>query len=101
MKTITMRFDENTVESLDAEADERELSHSEYLRKIDAQERIRELETENERLKRKKRQILDQREENSELVEYAQNERELQRQERERRDAPAWQRAKWWLLGRD
>ena len=35
-----------------------------------------------------------------ELVEYVERERELQRRERERRDAPAWRRAKWWLFGR-
>ena len=35
-----------------------------------------------------------------ELVEYVERERELQRRERERRDAPAWRRAKWWLFER-
>ena len=35
-----------------------------------------------------------------ELVEYVERERSMQEQERERRNAPAWRRAKWWLLGR-
>ena len=35
-----------------------------------------------------------------ELVEYVERERSMQEQERKRRNAPAWRRAKWWLLGR-
>ena len=38
--------------------------------------------------------------EHGELVEYVQEERSIQERERERRDAPVWRRAKWWLLGR-
>lgn len=38
-----------------------------------------------------------------EIVAYVEEERALQREERERREqrrsAPAWTRAKWWLLG--
>lgn len=107
-----MRFNKDTVESLDAEAEERDLSRSEYLREIvrnrgmqiDVQERIQELETENERLKREKRKILSQREDNSELVEYAKSEREIRRQEeqrrREREAASVFTRLRWWIRGR-
>jgi Arc/MetJ-type ribon-helix-helix transcriptional regulator len=38
--------------------------------------------------------------EHGELVEYVQEERSIQERQEERRDAPAWRRAKWWLLGR-
>jgi hypothetical protein len=49
--------------------------------------------------------------EHTELVEYVQEERSIQQRrearreqererERERENAPAWRRAKWWLLGR-
>jgi Arc/MetJ-type ribon-helix-helix transcriptional regulator len=38
--------------------------------------------------------------EHGELVEYVQEERSIQERREERRDAPAWRRAKWWLLGR-
>jgi Arc/MetJ-type ribon-helix-helix transcriptional regulator len=39
--------------------------------------------------------------EHGELVEYVEREKSLRERERERRDAPAWRRAKWWLLGRE
>lgn len=34
-----------------------------------------------------------------ELVEYVEQERKLDQQRAQRRQAPAWRRAKWWLLG--
>lgn len=64
-----------------------------------------ELERENERLHRERRQILDQRDEHQELVAYVEEERELQRRREEReqrreqrRNAPVWRRAKRWIF---
>lgn len=37
----------------------------------------------------------------TELVEYVEGERALQQRREERRDAPLWTRAKWWVFGRD
>ena len=59
-----------------------------------------ELRTNVERVQREKRQILDQRKECKELVKYVEHEKELQRRREERRDAPVWKRAKWWVVGR-
>lgn len=59
-----------------------------------------ELERENERLRAEKRTLINDREERTELVKYVEQERELQRRQEERQDAPVWQRAKWWVLGR-
>lgn len=59
-----------------------------------------ELERTVERLQNEKRLILEQRDENTELVEYVEAERGLQRLERERRTASIWQRAKWLMFGR-
>ena len=66
---------------------------------IQAGEQAAELERENERLHRERRQLLEQREEHGELVRYAENHRERGERVRERRQQPAWVRAWWWLTG--
>jgi len=77
-------------------------SKSEAMRAcISAYDRVQELERENERLRREKRAIIEQRDEHRELVEYVEGERELQRMERQRRNAPIWRRIRWLVLGRD
>jgi Arc/MetJ-type ribon-helix-helix transcriptional regulator len=38
--------------------------------------------------------------EHGELVEYVEQEKSLKERERERRDAPIWKRARWFVLGR-
>lgn len=58
-----------------------------------------DLERENDRLHRERRQLLDQRKERNELVRYAEDQREQERNARERRRKPAWTRAWWWLTG--
>ena len=62
-------------------------------------EKVNQLESELERCRRARRQMLEQREENKELVRYAESEREAAERREDRRSAPAWRRAKWWLLG--
>lgn len=57
------------------------------------------VQTENERLRREKRQVLDVREENDELVRFAEAERDQRNRERDRRSAPVWRRAKYWIFG--
>jgi Arc/MetJ-type ribon-helix-helix transcriptional regulator len=66
---------------------------------IQAGERVAELEREVERLNRERRQLLEQREEHSELARYAEDQREQEQNARERRTKPAWTRAWWWLTG--
>jgi len=63
-------------------------------------EEIEQLRTEIDRLQRERRQILEQREENQELVRFAKEQRSLVSEQRDRRNAPVWRRAKWWVLGR-
>ena len=63
--------------------------------------RCEELETELERVRNEKRLLLEERDEKAELVKYVEQERDLQERREERRSAPAWKRAKWWLFGRD
>ena len=62
-------------------------------------EEIEDLEQEIERLHRERRQLLEQREENQELVRFAEEQRSLVSEQRDRQNAPVWRRAKWWVLG--
>ena len=62
-------------------------------------EKVNQLESELERCRRARRQLLEQREENKELVRYAESERDAAERREERSRAPAWRRAKWWLFG--
>lgn len=71
------------------------------------EERIAELEAENERLQRRVETLIEMREEHGELVEYVEREKSLQerREEREteraaRRNAPIWKRGYWWIFGK-
>lgn len=111
MKPITIRISANRLEEIEKEAEEREMSKSEIIRErldeLDDAEQLRseleanldELKTENERLRREKRQILEQREENTELVLFAETERERRERERERRQHNVFRRAWWWVAG--
>lgn len=108
MKAITIRFEESTLESIDAEADEHGRTRSEHVREVvrtrsehdriraEYEERIADLERENERLRREKRQILEQRTEHTELVRAVEKDRTLA--ERKAR-AGLLTKAKWALVG--
>lgn len=58
-----------------------------------------ELEQENERLHRERRQLLDQRKERDELVRYAEDQRDQDQRTQQRREKPVWTRVRWWVLG--
>lgn len=95
MEQITIRLPEDMLESLDDEAEEKGRSRSEHIRDVLASRRdLGELRTEVDRLRREKRQILDQREENSELARYVDEEIEW-------RKAPITKRIKWWFTGKN
>ena len=126
MQNVTLRMADDLVEALDGEADDRDVTRSEYIRNIlesrhedsalqsqvdelqaqrdalrgEYEEKLAERDQEIERLHRERRQLLEQREENKELVRYAEQQRSVLERQEERRDAPAWTRAKWWLFGR-
>jgi Arc/MetJ-type ribon-helix-helix transcriptional regulator len=75
-------------------------SKSEAVRMLieDAQ-RVSEVEGENDRLRRERRQLLEQRDEHDDLVRYADAEREQAELDRLRRKQPVWTRVRWWVLG--
>lgn len=76
-------------------------SKSEAVRMLieDAQ-RVSEVEEENERLRRERRQLLEQRDEHTDLVRWGESEREREQRRQEKEEQPVWRRAKWWVLGR-
>jgi septal ring factor EnvC (AmiA/AmiB activator) len=132
MPQISLRLDDDLLETLDAEADDRDVPRSKHIRDMlesrkrqreleheleqmreklatardqaadveELTEQVEELERENERLHRERRQLLEQREEHTELVRYAEQQQSVIERQEERRDAPVWRRAKWWMLGR-
>lgn len=100
MEVITTRIDEDTHRKLKAEADERDASMSEVAReRIEKGMDYDEIKRERDRLRGHMETLIEDREERTELVEYVERERRLDRQRERRRQAPAWRRAKWWLLG--
>lgn len=102
MKSVSTRLDTETVQDVRETAEARDVSMAEVLREL-VQKGLDydDVVTENERLRRRVQTLIEQREEHSDLVEYVEAERELQRQERERRNANAIERAKWWVFGRE
>lgn len=60
------------------------------------QEENEHLHEENERLQREKRMILENQEDRAALVEYVEDERQL---DKKREHANLFQRAKWWVTG--
>jgi TolA-binding protein len=104
MGRITFTADdkhEKVVSEVQAEKDVE--SKSEAVRECisryaDLQHRVNELETELNRLRNEKRLILEQREENTELVEYVAQERTAEQRWRE---ADLATRLKWKLFGMD
>ena len=118
MKTITLRVEADTLESLDAEADERDRTRSEHVREIlrtrnDAErlrEEIDELRAERDDaearaddLRRQLAAANSRADDVDDLAEYVREEQSLRQQEaerrRRRREASILRRAKWWLTG--
>jgi Arc/MetJ-type ribon-helix-helix transcriptional regulator len=76
-------------------------SKSEVIRAcIRAYNRVEEVEQENERLHRERRQLLEQREEHNDLVRYVEDRQKEEQRAREKEEQPIWTRATWWFFGR-
>lgn len=89
MEPVTTRVGDETLRHIRETADERDVSMAEVLRElIEKGLECDELERKAERLEREKSMLIADREERQELVEYVQEERELQSRREERRDAP-------------
>lgn len=94
---ITVVVDDELLEQVDEYDDDDNRSETvrELLKKGLAYD---EKEREVDRLNRKVSAIQSRREEHQELVEYVENQKQLQR---DRQTASAVERAKWWLFGRN
>lgn len=107
MQNVTLRMDEEFVETLDSEADERGLSRSDYIRNIlKSRDDTNELQREIDALQRKngdlrsQLQAANQRiDASNEIVEYVEEQRELESSREERRHANVLRRGWWWLAG--
>lgn len=106
MRQITLRVPEDVLDEIEAEAEADGVTRSERIRDIlrtrsehaEHEERIDELETTLERLKREKRMVLEQAEEHGELVEYVEQERQIQRK---RFEASLSDRIRYFIWGYD
>lgn len=102
MEPVTVRIPDDTYRILSEEADESDRSLSEVVReRVERGMDYEEIKRERDRLRAEKRTLIQDREERTDLVEYVEQERELQARREERKDAPVWRRAKWWVFGRD
>jgi metal-responsive CopG/Arc/MetJ family transcriptional regulator len=104
MRQITIRLPEEEIESLDEEAEEADVSRSEYVRDVirsrkeheELRNEVDELREEVERQKRERRQLLEQRDEHQELVAVVQEEKSI---EERWRQADLMTRARWKIFG--
>ena len=106
----TVSLDDALAAYVDAEFAHEDISDAEAVRRAieraqtcdervhELEQRVEQLETDLERARREKRQILDQREEHTELVRAVEEERSLAER---RAAAGVATRAKWWLFGMD
>jgi len=103
---VTVRLDDSLAEHVEAVRPDADDSDAEAVRECirrsrrldDAEERVDELESGVERVKREKRLILEEREEKRELARYAEDKRTA---EQRRREAGLATRARWFLFGED
>lgn len=108
MQSLSLRVPEELKEELEAEAEDRDLDRSEYIRRVlqarhDADELRDELEAAEARADDLRRQLAarqDRERDVEQLAAYVEREKELQQRRQQRQDAPVWRRAKWWLFGR-
>lgn len=115
MTSISLRLDDDLLESLDEEAEEKGVSRSAYIRatlearhesdvlrkeRDELQADYEALEARRDELQRQLAAVNARQEDVTELVEYVEQERTLQQQREDRRNAPVWTRAKWWLFGK-
>ncbi len=94
MKSTTISFRDDQYEEIEARTGDNE-SKSEVVRRlIDQAFEAEELQKEVDRLQRERRQLLEQREENKELVRYVEGEQQW-------REASLTTRLRWWIKGMD
>lgn len=97
MEQLTIRVREDTLEAIEAEAEERDTSKSEVAREyLGHGADYVDLQTECDRLRNRVQTLIAMHDEHDELVRYVEENRSLQRQKHE---AGAVERLKWLVFG--
>ena len=107
MESVSTRLEDETARLIRETADERDVSVAEVLRERieqgmvyeDLERELEQTEARVEDLRRQLQQTNSRERDVDEIVTYVEEERRLQQRREERRDAPVWTRAKWWLFG--
>jgi len=101
MPQASARVSEDVNDGIKAYSVEHDISRSDAIRALLERgieyDRVR---NENDRLRRQLQATNARQEDVGELVEYVEQEKSLKERERERRDAPLWRRARWFVFGR-
>ena len=104
MPTYSVRASGDLAEEIETFADAYDGSRSDALREL-LQRGIayEDIQRDRDRLQRAQTQLIEQREENQELVEYVETERSIREREAETRErhrqATLWRRAYWFVFG--
>lgn len=104
---VTVRLSDSLASHVDAVRQDDETSDAEAVREClrrsqdleDVQDDLERAEARIGELEGQLAAVRERQEEHAELVEYVEAEKTLQERREERRHAPAWRRAKWWLIG--
>lgn len=97
---ISIRFADDRLAEIEELAENESVTRSQYIREsLDAREELAECRRENERLERRVRALIEQREEHDELVRFIEDERLDRQRERERRQTNIVRRTWWYLAG--
>lgn len=97
---VTARVSDDLKDRIEAFSDEIDATKAEAIRTL--LERgldFNEIKQENQRLKDQLATTNQRIDDTKELVEYVEEERELQRQRQQKENAPVWRRAKYWVFG--
>lgn len=101
MQPVTIRIPDDTYRVLAEEADKNDRSMSEVVRaRVEKGMNYDDLEARHDDVQRQLAAVNSREEDVTELVEYVEQERELQRRRENRQDAPIWHRAKWWVFAK-
>lgn len=101
MERLTIRVPEDLSAAIEERSDTEDISESEAVRRLlQHGTEYESIKTERDRLERQLAAQNSRQDDVSELVEYVESEMTKQKRDRERRDAPVWRRAKWWVFGR-
>lgn len=97
---VTARVSDDLNDRIEAFSDETDATKAEAMRTLLKRGLdFDEIKRENQRLKDQLAATNQRIDDTKELVKYVEEERELQKQRRQKENAPVWRRAKYWVFG--